>query len=195
LPLNLGEPFLNGSSIKLMSAPRPVRWIGEGYGSPLPTNQSFEIAAFKGITAQDAMATEKPQIAEVAESWPCRNADRDWRSRDAGKHYRELAHWLRGIAAKCRLPCTQRVSHGLALRKSDWQKIPMRKARQAVLELAGREVVITNPDKPFFPQAGHTKLHLVRYYAAGAEGALRGIAGRPIVLKRYVDGAAGEPFF
>ena len=71
----------------------------------------------------------------------------------------------------------------------------MGKARQTVLELAGREVVITNPDKPFFPQAGHTKLHLVRYYAAVAEGALRGIAGRPIVLKRYVDGAAGEPFF
>ena len=64
----------------------------------------------------------------------------------------------------------------------------MRKAHQAVLEFAGREVVITNPDKPFFPQAGHTKLHLVRYYAAVAEGALRGIAGRPIVLKRYVDG-------
>ena len=71
----------------------------------------------------------------------------------------------------------------------------MRKARQAVLELAGPEVVITNPDKPFFPDAGYTKLHLVRYYAAVAEGALRGIAGRPIVLKRYVDGAAGEPFF
>ncbi|MBV8088128.1 MAG: DNA primase, partial [Alphaproteobacteria bacterium] len=71
----------------------------------------------------------------------------------------------------------------------------MRKARQAVLELAGREIVITNPDKLFFPQAGHTKRDLVRYYAAVAEGALRGIAGRPIVLKRYVDGAAGEPFF
>ena len=71
----------------------------------------------------------------------------------------------------------------------------MVKARQAVMELAGREVVITNPDKPFFPQAGHTKLDLVRYYMAVAEGALRGIAGRPIVLKRYVDGAAGEPFF
>src|SRR5207244_8618354 len=40
-----------------------------------------------------------------------------------------------------------RLSLGLALRKSDWQKIPMRKARQAVLEFAGREVVITNPDK------------------------------------------------
>ena len=71
----------------------------------------------------------------------------------------------------------------------------MGKARQVVLEIAGREVVITNPDKVFFPQAGHTKLDLVRYYMAVAEGALRGVAGRPIVLKRYVDGAAGEPFF
>jgi DNA ligase D-like protein (predicted polymerase) len=71
----------------------------------------------------------------------------------------------------------------------------MGKARQAVLEVAGREVVITNPDKVFFPQAGHTKLDLARYYAAVAAGALRGIAGRPIVLKRYVDGAESEPFF
>src|SRR3989475_5724208 len=71
----------------------------------------------------------------------------------------------------------------------------MAKAREAVLEVAGREVVITNPDKTFFPQSGHTKLDLARYYAAVAEGALRGIAGRPIVLKRYVDGAEGEPFF
>jgi bifunctional non-homologous end joining protein LigD len=71
----------------------------------------------------------------------------------------------------------------------------MPKARQAVVELAGREVAITNPDKVFFPQAGHTKLDLVRYYMAVAEGALRGVAGRPIVLKRYVDGAAGQPFF
>ncbi|MGH9361006.1 MAG: DNA polymerase domain-containing protein [Thermoanaerobaculia bacterium] len=71
----------------------------------------------------------------------------------------------------------------------------MAKAREAVLEAAGLEVVITNPDKVFFPRAGHTKLDLAKYYAAVAEGALRGIAGRPIVLKRYVDGAQGEPFF
>ena len=67
--------------------------------------------------------------------------------------------------------------------------------RETVLEVAGREVVITNPDKVFFPQAGHTKLDLAKYYVAVAEGALRGLAGRPIVLKRYVDGAEGEPFF
>src|SRR5206468_5196113 len=73
--------------------------------------------------------------------------------------------------------------------------VPMGRARQTVLEVAGREVVITNPDKVFFPKAGHTKLDLAKYYVAVAEGALRGIAGRPIVLKRYVDGAEGEPFF
>jgi bifunctional non-homologous end joining protein LigD len=67
--------------------------------------------------------------------------------------------------------------------------------REAVLAVAGREVVITSPDKTFFPQAGYTKLDLAQYYAAVADGALRGIAGRPIVLKRYVDGALGEPFF
>src|SRR5436189_3929630 len=71
----------------------------------------------------------------------------------------------------------------------------MASARQVAREVAGREVVITNPDKVFFPQSGHTKLDLARYYAAVADGALRGIAGRPIVLKRYVDGAEGEPFF
>src|SRR5438477_13177900 len=71
----------------------------------------------------------------------------------------------------------------------------MAKAREAVLQVGGREVVITNADKVFFAQAGYTKLDLARYYATVAEGALRGIAGRPLVLKRYVDGADGEPFF
>ena len=71
----------------------------------------------------------------------------------------------------------------------------MAKAQSSVLFVAGREVTITNPHKVFFPRAGHTKLDLARYYAAVADGALRGIAGRPIVLKRYVDGAEGEPFF
>jgi bifunctional non-homologous end joining protein LigD len=71
----------------------------------------------------------------------------------------------------------------------------MAKAQQAVLEVAGHDVVITNPGKVFFPQAGHTKLDLAKYYVAVADGALRGIAARPIVLKRYVDGAESEPFF
>jgi DNA ligase D-like protein (predicted polymerase) len=65
----------------------------------------------------------------------------------------------------------------------------------AVIEAAGREIAITNPDKVFFPRAGHTKLDVARYYAAVADGAVRGVRGRPMALKRYVDGAEGEPFF
>ncbi|MFL5796649.1 MAG: DNA polymerase domain-containing protein [Actinomycetota bacterium] len=67
--------------------------------------------------------------------------------------------------------------------------------KEEVLELDGVEVTVTNPDKVFFPQAGHTKLDLVRYYVAVADGALRGVDGRPMALKRYVHGAEGEFFF
>jgi bifunctional non-homologous end joining protein LigD len=63
------------------------------------------------------------------------------------------------------------------------------------LEVSGREVVITNPDKVVFPDAGHTKLDLVRYYLSVAEGALRGVAGRPMVLKRFVKGIGEEAVF
>src|SRR6266498_1012706 len=68
-------------------------------------------------------------------------------------------------------------------------------ARNEVLEVAGREVTITNPGKVFFPHAGHTKLDVVQYYLTVAEGALRGVAERPMALKRFVNGAEGEFFF
>ena len=68
-------------------------------------------------------------------------------------------------------------------------------ARQKVIEIEGREVTITNPDKVFFPRAGYTKLDLVRYYLGVAEGALRGVRGRPMALKRFVNGAEGQFFF
>jgi bifunctional non-homologous end joining protein LigD len=64
-----------------------------------------------------------------------------------------------------------------------------------VLDVAGREVSISNPAKMFFPTAGRTKLDLVRYYLAVADGALGGVGGRPMALKRYVNGAEGEFFF
>ncbi len=67
--------------------------------------------------------------------------------------------------------------------------------RKEVLEVAGRTVTVTNPDKVFFPQTGHTKLDLVRYYLSVADGALRGVAERPMVLKRFVHGADGAAFF
>src|SRR6266576_6322491 len=68
-------------------------------------------------------------------------------------------------------------------------------SKKEVLEIGGREVTVTNPDKVFFPQTGHTKLDLVRYYLAVADGALRGVKGRPMALKRYPNGAEGEFFF
>src|SRR5881227_3127871 len=67
--------------------------------------------------------------------------------------------------------------------------------REEIIQVAGREVKISNPDKLFFPKSGHTKLDLVKYYMAVAEGALRGISGRPMALKRFVNGAEGEAFF
>jgi bifunctional non-homologous end joining protein LigD len=68
-------------------------------------------------------------------------------------------------------------------------------ASNEVLEIAGREVTITNPNKVFFPKTGHTKIDVVRYYLSVAPGALRGVAGRPMALKRFVNGVEGEAFF
>jgi DNA ligase D-like protein (predicted polymerase) len=65
-----------------------------------------------------------------------------------------------------------------------------------VLSIGGREVRITHPDKPYFTrQTKLSKLDLVRYYLSVAEGALGGIRDRPIVLKRFVDGAEGQAFY
>jgi bifunctional non-homologous end joining protein LigD len=71
----------------------------------------------------------------------------------------------------------------------------MTKNSVTTLEAAGREVAITNPEKVFFPRTGHTKLDLAKYYRTVSEAALRGIAARPFVLKRYVHGAESEPFY
>ncbi len=71
----------------------------------------------------------------------------------------------------------------------------MPKTPPVELEVAGRTVKVTNPDKVFFSARGETKLDLVRYYVAVGDGALRGVFLRPTVLKRFPDGAEGEPFF
>jgi bifunctional non-homologous end joining protein LigD len=68
-------------------------------------------------------------------------------------------------------------------------------ARKEVLEIGGRSVTVTNPDKVYFPVPGHTKLDLVRYFLAVADGALAGVRARPMALKRFVDGIDAEPFF
>ena len=71
-----------------------------------------------------------------------------------------------------------------------------KKEAPEILEVAGREVTVTNPSKPYFANdVKLSKLDIVRYYLSVADGALLGIRDRPIVLKRFVDGAHGEPFY
>jgi bifunctional non-homologous end joining protein LigD len=69
------------------------------------------------------------------------------------------------------------------------------KKKSEVLNVAGREVVISNPDKVYFPQAGYSKLRLVQYYLAVADAALRANGDRPVVLRRFVDGAERPAFY
>jgi DNA ligase D len=67
--------------------------------------------------------------------------------------------------------------------------------KHIMVEAAGREVRLSNPDKVFFPEAGHTKLDLANYYVEVAEAACNHLRERPTTMKRFVDGAAGEFFF
>jgi bifunctional non-homologous end joining protein LigD len=65
-----------------------------------------------------------------------------------------------------------------------------------ILSIDGREVRVTHRDKPYFSrQVMLSKLDIVRYYLSIAPGALAGIRDRPVVLKRFVDGAEGEAFY
>ena len=66
---------------------------------------------------------------------------------------------------------------------------------KVVLELGDHQVAISNPSKVFFARAEVTKLDMVKYYLAVADGALGGVADRPMALKRFVNGAESEPFF
>jgi len=72
--------------------------------------------------------------------------------------------------------------------------MPARVERE-ILRFSGHEVAISNPQKVLFPGPGYTKLDLVQYYVAVADGALRQAGGRPNVLVRYPNGIRGEFFF
>jgi len=68
-------------------------------------------------------------------------------------------------------------------------------ADAVLVEVAGRELAITNPDKVFFAERGETKLDLVGYYEAVATPLLAAMGGRPVLLQRFPHGAAGSSFF
>src|SRR3981081_2319792 len=73
----------------------------------------------------------------------------------------------------------------------------MAESTVVVVEAAGREVAVTSPSKVFFPERGETKLDLVSYYLDKAveEPLMRAMQGRPVLLQRYPNGAAGPSFF
>src|SRR3954465_13453479 len=71
-----------------------------------------------------------------------------------------------------------------------------KKEKGELLSIDGREVRVTNPDKPYFSRdVKLSKLDVVRYYLAVADGAVRGTRDRPNMLKRFVDGAEKPPFY
>ena len=68
-------------------------------------------------------------------------------------------------------------------------------ADSVTVEIGGEEVVITHPERVVFPEQGWTKMDVVSHFLLVAEGALRGIRGRPTMLKRYLKGVGAEPIY
>lgn len=68
-------------------------------------------------------------------------------------------------------------------------------SKAVYLEVDGQQVPITNPDKVVYPDIAVTKRDLMRYYTGIAEGALRGVRDRPMILKRFVKGITEEAVF
>jgi DNA ligase D len=71
----------------------------------------------------------------------------------------------------------------------------MAKAEAVEVEAAGRTLLLSNPQKTFFPERGETKLDLARFYLAIEEPLMRALGGRPVLMERYPDGAGGSSFF
>jgi len=69
------------------------------------------------------------------------------------------------------------------------------KREHAVVEVCGRQVRVSSPGKVFFPEAGLTKMDLVNYYMECEQAVVRHLRERPTVMKRWVDGVEGKPFF
>lgn len=68
-------------------------------------------------------------------------------------------------------------------------------AESITLEIAGKELSVSNPDKVFFTKRGETKMDLIRYYESVAEPIMAATGGRPTLMQRFPDGASGKNFF
>jgi len=70
-----------------------------------------------------------------------------------------------------------------------------KKGEHANVEVCGHELRVSSPGKVFFPERGLTKMDLVNYYLECEQAVVRHLQERPTVMKRWVDGVEGEPFF
>jgi bifunctional non-homologous end joining protein LigD len=70
-----------------------------------------------------------------------------------------------------------------------------KKGEHVIVEASGQEVRVSNPGKVFFPQVGLTKIDLVNYYLECEQAVVLGLRERPTVMKRWVNGVEGDPFF
>src|SRR2546429_1584544 len=121
-----------------------------------------------------------------------RSATTTWRSRGSGTPRSSSGGGWTASRARAPTPSWRSRSASTSPRSCAGETVAEPKV---VLELAGQEVAVSNPSKVYFPRAGVTKLEMVRYYLAVAPGALGGVRGRPMALKRFVNGAEAEPFF
>jgi DNA ligase D len=69
------------------------------------------------------------------------------------------------------------------------------KGEHVVVEVCGHELRVSSPGKVFFPEAGLTKMDLIEYYLECEQAVVRHLRERPTVMKRWVDGVEGKPFF
>ncbi len=111
---------------------------------------------------------------------------------DAAGRRGSRAHLHRGASSPVVSPALRR---GTAGSRAAATRESRSRGEHELLVVDGRELVISNPRKVLFPKPKYTKLDLVRYYLAVAEGALRGAGGRPNVLVRYPNGITGEFFY
>ena len=77
----------------------------------------------------------------------------------------------------------------MAVIRSPATLTPVAPTEIVTLEVGGQSVSVSNPGKIFFPEAGVTKLDLIRYYLSVADGAVRGVLDRPMAMKRWPNGA------
>ena len=115
----------------------------------------------------------------------------------AGDHVAGAVSARRAAGREARPPRTraQKAQITPGPQKAQTAQNMAKKAEATILDVDGRDVSISNPGKVLFPEAGYTKLDLVNYYLAVAEGALRGAGGRPNVLVRYPNGLGQEFFY